>query len=146
MAYSIPHTIFIVLLVSCLIFGLPYLIYHYTDNGSTTQYVVSAMYLLFVIEFLYYFVFHRQYYTSINMFMMGEPAYSWFLLKESIRKTLRKPFPETEEQMEKRGEEVMKRASGFALKDMQRINSKERELKRSETQVMKTLRNRKTTF
>ena len=146
MAYSIPHTIFIVLLVSFLIFGLPYLIYHYTDNGSTTQYVVSAMYLLFVIEFLYYFVFHRQYYTSINMFMMGEPAYSWFLLKESVRKTLRKPFPETEEQMEKRGEEVMKRASDFALKDMQRINSKERELKRSETQVMRTLRNRKTTF
>lgn len=146
MAYSIPHTIFVVLFVSCLIFCFPYLIYHYTDNGSTTQYVVSALYLLFIIVFLYFFVFHRQYYTSINMFMMGEPAYSWFILKESVRKTLRKPFPETEEQMKKRGKEVMERASGFALKDMQRIRSKERDLKSSETKVMRALRNRKTTF
>ena len=147
MSYSIPHTLLSVLFVACLLLGIPYLIYHYTDAGSIAQYIGYGIYVLFLIEFVYYFVFHKSYYTSLHMFMMGEPRYAWFTLRKSIRKTLSKPFSESEEQAEKRINSIMKEGKkSFSIKDLQRIKGKEHELEENGVGVMKKLRSRTSTF
>lgn len=147
MSYSTPHTLLAVLFLACLLLGIPYLVYHYTDAGSTTRYIGYGLYGLFLLEFLYFFVFHKNYYTSLNLFMMGEPRYALFTLKASLKKTLSKPFSESEKQAEKRINSMMEKGKKrFSMKDLQRIKGKERELEESGIEVMKKLRSRTSTF